>query len=119
MTNHNVSEYGSTATLKRGNHPIDGDGDGVTGREPVAVQRSRVWDLRGPKTIVSEVYTIAMAKIIRVQVHGVEKAVEVKADKVELQEQPVGQSRLLKLSLDGTEVGQFKDSQVDGWWIED
>lgn len=80
----------------------------------------KVWNLAGPETVYSEVYTFAMAKIVFVQVHGTEKPLAIKADEAkEEMTNEGGEPLRLKLTLDGKPVGKFKASMVDGWWIEE
>jgi hypothetical protein len=80
---------------------------------------SRIWDLRGARIAFAVVYTLAMAKLVRVQLRGVDQTLSIKADKVELHQPMAGEPKTLKLSLEGTPIGEFKDSVVDGWWIEE
>jgi hypothetical protein len=85
----------------------------------IAAKWSRSWDFRGVGTAYSEVYTFAMAKLISVQLRGVEKAIQIRAD--EAKEEITGgpTPHLLRLILDGKPVGEFKYEFVDGWWIEE
>jgi hypothetical protein len=81
---------------------------------------SRAWDLRYAKVAFAIVYTLAMSKIIRVQVHGVETALSISADEVKEEMTPSGTEPIrLKLTLAGKPVGEFKTAIVDGWWIEE
>jgi hypothetical protein len=61
-----------------------------------------------------------MPRMIRVQIRGVDQPLSIRADKAE---EKVGEtaspSHRLKLSLAGTEVGEFVFDQIDGWWIEE
>jgi hypothetical protein len=74
---------------------------------------------------ISTVYTFAMAKVVSIQIRGVEKAVRIEADKVDRQNAkdingaPILDSYRLLLSKEGTQVGEFNSSIVDGWWYED
>ncbi len=76
-------------------------------------------------TVVSTVYTFAMAKLVSVQVRGVEKAIQIDSDKVERQSiydgtgAPIFGSYKLVLSKNGTPVGEFNSSIVDGWWYQE
>ena len=64
------------------------------------------------KTIT--VYDFEMAKLIHVQLHGIEKDAVVEADKAE-----VDQNQMLILKLGNQKVGEFRNSSVIGWWIQD
>jgi hypothetical protein len=68
----------------------------------------------------STLYTLDMAKVISVQVKGVEKPARIFADKVEKKtiEAIGGQQEVLMLKNGNEEVGEFKRLSVDGWWIE-
>ncbi|HEY1759257.1 MAG TPA: hypothetical protein VGG72_28045 [Bryobacteraceae bacterium] len=82
---------------------------------------SRVWDLRGPKIVFSIVYTLAMARLIHIQVRGHEAPLTIKADKVEEvgPQNERGTPRLLRITSGDEIIGEFKDAMVDGWWIQD
>ena len=71
---------------------------------------------------ISTVYTFAMPKYVYVQVHGIDKAAKIEADKVERetdQECGVVGGHRLKLSLKGQPVGDFNGLNVDGWWFQE
>ena len=67
---------------------------------------------------VSAVYTFAMAKIVYIQLRGLEKSIAVDADKIE-KSGTIGTLEFkLSVTRSGTEVGQFNGNEVVGWWIE-
>lgn len=68
-------------------------------------------------TLISKVYTFDMPKFVCVQVHGVENAAKIRADKVT--EQGTGSEAVLILQKGSEKVGQFRAASVQGWWIED
>ena len=79
----------------------------------------RTWDLKGPEPVYSAVYTLVMAKIVHVQIHGVDMALSIRADKVEEGMTNHVPPNRLSLSPNGVLVGEFKTDLVDGWWIEE
>jgi hypothetical protein len=68
---------------------------------------------------VSTVYTFAMPKYVYVQVHGVDKAAKIEADEAVESGTKGTNDNILSLKLKGTQVGSFKATAVDGWWIQD
>jgi len=61
-----------------------------------------------------------MPKYVYVQVKGVEKAIMVKADKVERQTTTgTTVQSILSISLRGQLVGEFSADSVFGWWMQD
>ena len=80
---------------------------------------ARVWRFERDDTVYLEVYTLAMAKFVHVQVHGVDASVKIAADEVKEEMSGVSVPHRLKLALGGKPVGEFKFDCIDGWWIED
>ena len=80
---------------------------------------STVYDLSGTNVRVFTVYNLDMAKAVYIQVRGVDKAVQVQADKVEESGMIGTSAYALLISLKGTQVGKFNGNMVDGWWIQD
>jgi hypothetical protein len=68
-------------------------------------------------TTISKVYTFDMPKFVYVQVQGVEQPTKIRADKVT--EQGMSNETVLILHRGTEQVGQFRASSVQGWWIED
>lgn len=66
------------------------------------------------------VYTLDMPKFVYVQVTGVEKPAKIRADKVEKlgTAMDVINSKLV-LKIEDQQVAEFRQSAVQGWWIED
>jgi hypothetical protein len=60
-----------------------------------------------------------MDKIVCVQVHGVDVAVRIRADKVETSGSIGATSYKLILKKGEATVGEFNGNVVDGWWIVD
>ena len=65
--------------------------------------------------IITIIYDLEMAKTVHLQLHGVEKAVVVKADKIELNKH---EGRYV-VKLGTEQVGEFRENSVTGWWIQD
>lgn len=65
-------------------------------------------------------YNLGMAKHVYIQIKGVEKAIKLKADKVERQT-TTGTivKSILSVSLGEQQVGEFSSDSVDGWWVQD
>jgi hypothetical protein len=88
----------------------------------IAVKFARVWDFTGPTRGAgyAHVYTFGMSKIIRVQIHGVDTPLSIRADeaKEEVTSSGIEPTRL-KFISEGKTVGDFKVAVVDGWWIEE
>lgn len=63
---------------------------------------------------VSTIYALSMPKYIYLQLHGVEKPARVQADTVEKQG-----TQSLVLKQGSTQVGEFQQGMVHGWWIQD
>ncbi len=64
----------------------------------------------------STVYTLDMPKTVYIQVQGVDKPAQIRADKVT--KNGSGSDGLLILSNGDEQVGEFKAIVVNGWWIE-
>lgn len=91
----------------------------ATDRNPLIARATRMWCFKELQTDYSEEYTLVMAKMIQVQIHGVENAVSVRADQAKEEMTGVNPVQRLVLSLNGVIVGDFKSEAVDGWWIDD
>ena len=67
--------------------------------------------------ITARAYNYKMPKYTFIQVHGVERAAKIRADRVSV-ENADGNS-VIAVFLGDTKVGEFNKSSVQGWWIED
>jgi hypothetical protein len=69
---------------------------------------------------ISESILFDMPKYVYLQVKGVEKPIRLKGDKVE-SEKRTGSSVSTRLivKLDDNKIGEFEDSSVSGWWVQD
>ncbi len=83
------------------------------------VSWARTWRFKDGNTTYSEEYTLAMPKIVYVQIHGVDHPARIEADEVKEEMGKADPVHRLLLSLDKKPVGEFKFEAVDGWWIRD
>jgi cytochrome c1 len=93
-------------------------------RPSATVRKSARWageSKRASTVIVSQLYTFEMARIVFIQVKGIEKAIAIEADKVEVQrgDGTLENPSLIKISNKGQPVGEFIHHNVDGWWLTD
>jgi hypothetical protein len=61
-----------------------------------------------------------MSKVVNIQIRGIEKAIQITGDKVELQKDSDSSrtgARKLIITNGGQPVGEFNGDNVDGWWI--
>ena len=91
----------------------------ITEENYAPLRVSTVYDLSGKNVSVRTVYNLTMAKFVHIQIRGVEKAIEIQADKAEESGMISGPDYSLLISLKGTPVGKFNGHIVDGWWIAD
>jgi hypothetical protein len=76
-----------------------------------------IYDYSSSESVRSAVYNLGMAKVVYVQVAGIEKPARIQADRVEKESKEHVVVLLLKKGDEP--VGEFKDSVVQGWWIQD
>jgi hypothetical protein len=61
-------------------------------------------------------YALGMPKYVYVQLHGIEKPAKMRGDKVEV---PQGAEGKYIVRLGGEQVGEFRQVDVVGWWVQD